>query len=60
MFTGPFRRQVEEVEIGRVIERVKAEGLRRDLSERSRERAAQFSWEKTAARTFAALRECLV
>jgi glycosyltransferase involved in cell wall biosynthesis len=33
------------------------EGLRRDLSERSRERAAQFSWEKTAARIFAALRE---
>jgi glycosyltransferase involved in cell wall biosynthesis len=34
------------------------EGLRRDLSKRSRERAALFSWKKTAARTFTALREC--
>jgi glycosyltransferase involved in cell wall biosynthesis len=34
------------------------EGLRRELSGRSRERAAQFSWETTATLTFETLREC--
>ena len=35
------------------------EGLRRELSVRSRERAAEFSWQKTAARTFAVLQDCV-